>query len=76
MTVGLPLEVGGYSSTETGKLTQASRMQQVGADDDWVAEAYMGTAYSHLTQADLERALLEHALFVLKGSRPEEDSPL
>lgn len=45
----------------------------VGADDEWVAEAYMETDYSTLSQKDLERVLLDHALFVLKGSQPEED---
>lgn len=44
----------------------------VTAADEWVAEAYMETDYSTLTQADLEKVLLDHALFVLKGSRPEE----
>lgn len=42
-------------------------MQQVTADDEWVAEAYMETDYSNLGAADLEQVLLEHALFVLRG---------
>jgi hypothetical protein len=46
----------------------------VGPDDEWVAEAYMETDYSTLTQKDLESVLLDYALFVLKGSRPEEDT--
>jgi hypothetical protein len=46
----------------------------VGAKDEWVAEAYMETDYSTLTQKDLERVLLDHALFVLKGSQPEGDA--
>lgn len=45
----------------------------VGAKDEWVAEAYMETDYSSLSQRDLERVLLDHALFVLKGSQPEDD---
>ena len=45
----------------------------VSAADEWVAEAYMETDYSALTQKDLEQVLLDYALFVLKGSRPEED---
>ena len=46
----------------------------VGPQDEWVAEAYMETDYSTLTQKDLERALLDHALFVLKGSQPQEEA--
>ncbi len=40
---------------------------KVGPEDEWVAEAYMETDYSTLTQKDLERALLDHALFLLRG---------
>lgn len=47
---------------------------KVTAKDEWVAEAYMATDYSTLTQRDLERVLLDHALFVLKGSQPEDDA--
>lgn len=46
----------------------------VGPNDEWVAEAYMETDYSTLTQKDLERVLLDHALFVLKGSQPEDET--
>ncbi|GAA3065702.1 hypothetical protein GCM10017562_34590 [Streptomyces roseofulvus] len=46
----------------------------VGPKDEWVAEAYMETDYSSLSQKDLERVLLDYALFVLKGSQPEEDA--
>lgn len=45
---------------------------KVGPEDEWVAEAYMETDYSTLTQKDLERALLDHALFLLRG--PQEIS--
>lgn len=49
----------------------------VGPADEWVAEAYMETDYSVLSKQDLERVLLDHALFVLKGSGaaegPEDD---
>jgi len=45
-----------------------SVIQRVSADDEWVAEAYMETDYSTLTQTDMERVLLDYALFVLKGS--------
>lgn len=48
-------------------------MQQVEADDEWVAEAYMETDYSSLGPSDLEKALLEHALFILRGDLGTED---
>ncbi|MBI2239267.1 MAG: N-6 DNA methylase [Magnetospirillum gryphiswaldense] len=38
---------------------------KVGPDDEWVAEAYMETNYSTLTQQDFERVLLDYALFTL-----------
>ena len=44
-----------------------SVMATVGPEDEWVAEAYMETDYSTLTQKDLERVLLDHALFLLRG---------
>lgn len=40
---------------------------RVGPDDEWVAEAYMETDYSNLTQKDFEKTLLDHALFILRG---------
>ncbi|MGY1712792.1 class I SAM-dependent DNA methyltransferase [Geodermatophilus sp. SYSU D00758] len=43
-----------------------SVMAMVGPDDEWVAEAYMETDYATLTQADLEAAILDYALFSLK----------
>ncbi|OFM34192.1 class I SAM-dependent DNA methyltransferase [Corynebacterium sp. HMSC072A02] len=45
-----------------------SVMQQVTAEDEWVAEAYMETDYGSLTEADFEKVLLDYALFTLKGS--------
>ena len=42
-------------------------MQMVGPEDEWVAEAYMETDYAHLGSTDLEKVLLDHALFVLRG---------
>jgi 16S rRNA G966 N2-methylase RsmD len=39
----------------------------VGPDDEWLAEAYMETDYSKLTQKDLERTVLDYALFLLRG---------
>ena len=47
-------------------------MQRVGAEDEWVAEAYMETDYSQLGIEDLEQVLLEHALFVLRGDLGSE----
>lgn len=44
-----------------------SVMARVGPEDEWVAEAYMETDYARLTQKDLEKALLDHALFLLRG---------
>ncbi|MFT0848857.1 N-6 DNA methylase [Actinomycetaceae bacterium L2_0104] len=53
--------------------TGESVMQKVTADDEWVAEAYMQTDYSKLDKSDLERVLLDYALFVLRGSvEPDE----
>ncbi|WKE60135.1 HsdM family class I SAM-dependent methyltransferase [Corynebacterium tuberculostearicum] len=42
--------------------------KRVSAEDEWVAEAYMETDYSTLTEADFEKVLLDYALFTLKGS--------
>jgi hypothetical protein len=42
-----------------------SVMAKVGPDDEWVAEAYMETDYSTLTQQSFERVLLDYALFTL-----------
>lgn len=44
----------------------------VGAEDEWVAEAYMETDYSTLTQADFERSVLDYALFALGQNRLDE----
>ena len=42
--------------------------QRVGADDEWVAEAYMETDYSTLTKEDFEKSVLDYTLFMLKRS--------
>ena len=39
----------------------------VTADDEWVAEAYMETDYSRISEKDFEQVLLDYALFTLKG---------
>lgn len=43
-------------------------MQQVEADDEWVAEAYMETDYSKLSMAEFEKVLLDYAVFSLSSS--------
>lgn len=50
-----------------------SVMAKVGADDEWVAEAYMETDYSTLTQQDFEKVLLDYALFTLGHGESVED---
>ena len=45
-----------------------SVLKQVTAEDEWVVEAYMDTDYSKLTKDEFERVLLDHALFILRGS--------
>lgn len=42
--------------------------QQVDADDEWVAEAYMETDYSKLSAVDFERVLLDYAMFAMSNS--------
>lgn len=44
-----------------------SVMQKVGADDEWVAEAYMETDYSKIGEDDFRKVLLDYALFTLRG---------
>lgn len=44
-----------------------SVLQMVGPEDEWVAEAYMETDYSGITEADFEKVLMDYALFTLKG---------
>lgn len=51
-----------------------SVMAKVGPEDEWVAEAYMDTDYSTLTQHDFAKVLLDYALFTLgHGETVEED---
>ena len=45
-----------------------SVMQKVGPEDEWVAEAYMETDYSKITEDDFRRVLLDYALFTLRGA--------
>lgn len=46
---------------------------KVGPDDEWVAEAYMETDYSKLTQQDFERVLFDYAIFTLGHGETTED---
>lgn len=41
---------------------------QVGADDEWVAEAYMETDYSRISEQDFAKVLTDYALFALRTS--------
>lgn len=43
----------------------------VGPEDEWVAEAYMETDYSTLTQEAFEKVMLDYALFTLGQSNSE-----
>ncbi|GAA3294862.1 class I SAM-dependent DNA methyltransferase [Arthrobacter citreus] len=45
-----------------------SVMQKVDATDEWVAEAYMETDYSALTQDSFEQVLKDYSLFILRTS--------
>lgn len=46
-----------------------SVLQQVSAEDEWCAEAYMETDYSLLTREDFEKVVRDYALFRLLGVR-------
>ncbi|EAT14727.1 type I restriction endonuclease subunit M [Desulfuromonas acetoxidans] len=45
---------------------------EVGPEDEWVAEAYMETDYSTITQGDFEKSLLDYALFSLSQNQSTE----
>ncbi len=45
----------------------------VTADDEWVAEAYLETDYSKITQADFESEVRKYAIYKLLGSTISED---
>lgn len=49
-----------HSRTE---LPGQSILKQVGAQDEWLAEAYLETDYSSLTQADFAKVVREFAIF-------------
>jgi type I restriction enzyme M protein len=51
-----------------------SVMASVTPADEWVAEAYMETDYSNLTQTDFEKVLLDYALFTLGYTNDDGDA--
>ena len=48
-----------------------SVLRKVTAEDEWIAEAYMETDYSGLTERDFEQVMLDYALFTLKSSNTD-----
>jgi hypothetical protein len=48
-----------------------SVMQEVSADDEWCAEAYMETDYSKITREDFEQVVRSYGIFRLLGARLE-----
>ncbi len=50
-----------------------SVVARVGPEDEWVAEAYMETDYSSLTQEDFAKVVLDYALFTLGHGDAVED---
>lgn len=51
-----------------------SVLQQVGAEDEWVAEAYIETDYSLLGVADYQKVLFDYALFSLGNSMESNEA--
>ena len=47
-------------------------MHIVGPDDEWCAEAYIDTDYSHLEATDYERVVKNHLLFRLLNEAAEK----
>jgi type I restriction enzyme M protein len=47
--------------------------RSVTAADEWVAEAYMETDYSTLTEADFEKVLMDYAMFSLANVESESN---
>ena len=50
-----------------------SVLQMVGPEDEWVAEAYMETDYSGISESDFEKVLMDYALFMLKGAGAQQE---
>ncbi|MBE3117724.1 MAG: N-6 DNA methylase [Candidatus Atribacteria bacterium] len=51
--------------------TMGSVMQEVTAQDEWCAEAYMETDYSKMTREDFEQVVRNYGIFRLLGARLE-----
>ena len=48
--------------------------REVGAQDEWCAEAYMETDYSHLTRSNFEKTIKDYAIFKIKNGISAEVS--
>lgn len=46
-----------------------SAVERVGADDEWLCEAYMKTDYSTLTEADFQRTLNNYLAYLVKNGQ-------
>ena len=46
-----------------------SAVRQVSADDEWLAEAYMETDYSGLTEKDFEQVVRDYYAYLIKNGR-------
>ena len=46
-----------------------SAVERVGAEDEWLCEAYMKTDYSTLTQADFQRTLNNYLAYLVKNGQ-------
>jgi len=46
-----------------------SAVERVGADDEWLCEAYMKTDYSTLTEADFQRTLNNYLSYLVKNGQ-------
>ena len=46
-----------------------SAVHKVSADDEWLAEAYMETDYSGLTEKDFEQVVRDYYAYLIKNRR-------
>lgn len=49
-------------------VTGLSAVQQVGANDEWLAEAYMDTDYSKLTEGDFEKTIRNYIAYQISNN--------
>lgn len=54
-------------------ISEFSVMQEVTADMEWCAEAYLEADYTKLTQADFEETIKNYVLFQLKCNESSDD---